>query len=58
MRASVRTRLRSDAFALPTAIAVKDDRLLVVNGQLDRMGGTPRLPFTVLAIETPRLPRR
>jgi hypothetical protein len=34
-------------------VAVRDERLLVVNGQLDRMGGTPRLPFTVVAIDTP-----
>jgi hypothetical protein len=47
---SVRTILRSDAFAFPTAVAVHDDRLLVVNGQLDEMGGSPRLPFTVVAI--------
>ena len=38
------------AFAFPTAVAVRGDRLLVVNGQLDRMGGHPRLPFTVVEI--------
>ena len=48
----VRTTLRSDAFAFPTAVAVQGERLLVVNGQLDRMGGTPQLPFTVVAIPT------
>lgn len=47
----VRTVLKSDAFAFPTAVAVSDQRLLVVNGQLDRMGATPRLPFTVVAID-------
>ena len=47
----VRTILRSDAFAFPTAIAVRDERLLVVNGQLDKMGRTPQLPFTVVVIE-------
>ncbi len=50
--AHVRTLLRSDAFAFPTAVAIHDGRLLVVNGQLDQLGGSPRLPFTVLAIPT------
>jgi sugar lactone lactonase YvrE len=49
----VRTMLRSDAFAFPTAVAVQRDRLLVVNGQLDRMGGAPELPFAVAAIPIP-----
>jgi superoxide dismutase, Cu-Zn family len=48
---TVRTILRSDAFAFPTAIAVRDERLLVVNSQLDKMGRAPQLPFTVVAIE-------
>jgi WD40 repeat protein len=52
--ASVRRVLSSDAFAFPTAVAVRDDRLLVVNGQLDKMGGSPSLPFTVVAIARPR----
>lgn len=42
--------IHSGAFAFPTAVAVLEDRLLVVNGQLDRMGGQPELPFTVIAI--------
>ncbi len=46
----VRTLLQSSAFAFPTAVAVDGDRLLVVNGQLDQIGGSPRLPFTVVAI--------
>jgi superoxide dismutase, Cu-Zn family len=45
--------LRSAAFAFPTAAAVRGSELLVVNGQLDRMGGRPRLPFTVLAVALP-----
>jgi hypothetical protein len=45
--------VRSDAFAFPTAVAVSGGRLLVVNGQLDKMGGRPRLPFTVLALAIP-----
>ena len=48
----VRTSLRSDAFGFPTAVAAQNGRLLVVNGQLDKMGGAPQLPFTVVAIET------
>jgi Cu-Zn family superoxide dismutase len=43
--------IRSEAFAFPTAVAVLEDRLLVVNGQLDKMGGKPELPFTVVAVE-------
>jgi sugar lactone lactonase YvrE len=50
---SVRTIVSSDAFAFPTAVAVRDDRVLVVNGQLDKLGGAPRLPFTVIAIPAP-----
>jgi sugar lactone lactonase YvrE len=45
--------LRSDAFAFPTAVAVSGRRLLVVNGQLDQMGGQPRLPFTVAVVAIP-----
>jgi superoxide dismutase, Cu-Zn family len=51
--ARVHTILRSDGFAFPTAVAVSGGRLLVVNGQLDRMGGRPRLPFTVVAVAIP-----
>jgi sugar lactone lactonase YvrE len=43
-------RIRGDTFAFPTSVARRDDQLLVVNGQLDRMGGSPSLPFTVVAI--------
>jgi sugar lactone lactonase YvrE len=49
---ALRTLLRSDAFAFPTAVAVRGDDLLVVNAQLDKMGGAPQLPFTVVAIAT------
>lgn len=51
---TVRTTLTSDNFAFPTAVGIRSDRLLVVNGQLDRMGGTPRLPFTVIALALPK----
>jgi hypothetical protein len=46
----VTSTLRSEAFAFPTAVAVHEDRLLVVNGQLDKIGAEPRLPFTVVAV--------
>ena len=49
----VHTVLRSEAFAFPTAMALADGRLLVVNSQLDKMGGRPRLPFTVVAVAIP-----
>jgi sugar lactone lactonase YvrE len=49
----VHTILRSYAFAFPTAVAVSGGRLLVVNSQLDKMGGHPRLPFTVVAVAIP-----
>lgn len=49
----VHTVLRSGAFAFPTAVALSRGRLLVVNGQLDKMGGRPQLPFTVVAIAVP-----
>jgi superoxide dismutase, Cu-Zn family len=52
-RGSVVATLRSEAFAFPTSVAVRRAELLVVNGQLDRFGGTPQLPFTVVAVERP-----
>ena len=48
----VKELLRSDDFAFPTAIAIRKERLLVVNSQLDKMGRAPQLPFTVVAIGT------
>jgi hypothetical protein len=47
-----------EAFAFPTAVAVAGDRLLVVNGQLDALGGMPRLPFTVAVVAPPDAPAR
>lgn len=49
----VHTILRSGAFAFPTAVAARGGKLLVVNGQLDKMGGRPRLPFTVVTVAIP-----
>lgn len=50
----VRTMLRSDGFMFPTAVAARGDQLLVVNAQLDKIGGTPELPFTVVALTAPQ----
>jgi hypothetical protein len=50
---TVTTLLRGDDFAFPTSIAVRDDKLLVVNSQLDKMSGTPVLPFTVAVLDVP-----
>ncbi|MBV8948960.1 MAG: hypothetical protein JOZ95_26300 [Solirubrobacterales bacterium] len=49
----VTTMVRCDAFAFPTAIAVQNDQLLVVNAQLDMMDSTPALPFTIVGLERP-----
>lgn len=46
--------LTSAEFAFPTAVAVRGDQLLVVNGQLDKMSTSPRLPFSVVAADLPR----
>jgi len=51
--ARIQLMMRSAEFAFPTAVAVRGEQLLVVNSQLDRMGATPRLPFTVVAIDQP-----
>jgi len=53
-RGRIRTAVHSERFAFPTAVAVDDNRLLVVNSQLDKMGGSPRLPFTVIAMPMAR----
>jgi Cu-Zn family superoxide dismutase len=45
--------LHSDDFAFPTSVAIRDGDLLVVNAQLDRMGGAPVLPFTVTVLADP-----
>ncbi len=52
----VRALLTSDTFRFPTAVAVRDSQLLVVNSQLDTMGGSPQLPFTVVVIAEPETP--
>jgi hypothetical protein len=50
---TVRAMLTSDRFCFPTAVGVRGAELLIVGGQLDRFGSTPRLPFTVVVIEAP-----
>jgi sugar lactone lactonase YvrE len=52
---AVRGFVRSPDFRFPTAVALAGDGLWVVNGQLDRMDGTPDLPFTIATIPTPSL---
>ena len=45
--------ITSDRFAFPTTAARDGKRLLVVNSQFDKRGGTPELPFTVAAVRLP-----
>ena len=54
--ARVRTILRSEAFAFPTAVAFAGGYMLVVNSQLNAMGGLPELPFTVAVVAIPGEP--
>jgi Cu-Zn family superoxide dismutase len=49
----VGTAITSDQFRFPTTAALDGERLLVVNSQLDTRGGTPALPFTVVAVRRP-----
>jgi Cu-Zn family superoxide dismutase len=39
-----------EALRFPTTMALEGTRLLVVNSQFDRRGGTPELPFTVSSV--------
>jgi Cu-Zn family superoxide dismutase len=55
---AVRALVTCEAFAFPTAVAVDGERLLVVNGQIDKMGGKPRLPFTVAVVPAAALATR
>jgi Cu-Zn family superoxide dismutase len=45
--------ITSNLFAFPTTLARDGKRLLVVNSQFDKRGGTPVLPFTVAAVRRP-----
>jgi DNA-binding beta-propeller fold protein YncE len=49
----VLSRTFDPSLAFPTTIAIARGRLLVVNSQFDKRGGTPVLPFTVSSIELP-----
>jgi sugar lactone lactonase YvrE len=45
--------ITSSRFRFPTTVAIAGQRLLVVNSQFDKRGGTPELPFTVAAVRRP-----
>jgi Cu-Zn family superoxide dismutase len=47
----IRDRFTDDAFMFPTTVARQSGRLLVVNSQFDKQGGTPQLPFTVASVK-------
>lgn len=47
------SRTSDPSLAFPTTIAIARGRLLVVNSQFDKRGGTPTLPFTVSSIDVP-----
>jgi Cu-Zn family superoxide dismutase len=47
------SRTLDPSLAFPTTIAIARGRLLVVNSQFDKRGGTPTLPFTVSSINLP-----
>jgi hypothetical protein len=50
---SVVRDITSPTFHLPTTVQIAGPRLLVVNSQFDRRGGTPDLPFTLSAVPRP-----
>ena len=52
-RGQVVSRSSDYSFAFPTTIAIARGRMLVVNSQFDKRGGTPVLPFTVSSIKVP-----
>jgi sugar lactone lactonase YvrE len=47
------SRTSDPSLRFPTTIAIARGRLLVVNSQFDKRGGTPELPFTVSSIKIP-----
>jgi Cu-Zn family superoxide dismutase len=53
LHATVRHQITSPRFRFPTTVAIAGRRLLVVNSQFDKRGGTPVLPFTVSAVRRP-----
>lgn len=52
-RGTITSVTTDPSFALPTTIAAARGRLLVVNSQFDKQGGTPELPFWVSSIPLP-----
>lgn len=49
----IQDTITSNLFAFPTTAARVGNRLLVVNSQFDKRGGTPVLPFTVASVRKP-----
>jgi sugar lactone lactonase YvrE len=45
--------ITSPSFHFPTTVQIVGKRLLVVNSQFDKRGGTPTLPFTLAAVRRP-----
>jgi sugar lactone lactonase YvrE len=45
--------ITSPSFHFPTTVQIAGKRLLVVNSQFDKRGGTPTLPFTLAAVRRP-----
>ena len=52
-RARQRRSFTDPSFMFPTTAALAKGRLLVVNSQFDKRGGTPDLPFTVSSVKRP-----
>jgi Cu-Zn family superoxide dismutase len=52
-RGRVVRQITSPSFRFPTTVAIAGKRLLVVNSQFDKRGGTPELPFTVSSVARP-----
>jgi sugar lactone lactonase YvrE len=50
---TVEREITSPRFRLPTTLQIAGRRLLEVNSQFDRRGGTPDLPFTLSAVPRP-----
>jgi hypothetical protein len=53
LRADLKRQVRAPSFLFPTTLAIAGRRMLVVNSQFNKQGGTPVLPFTVSAIPLP-----
>ena len=52
-KARRRRSFTDKTFMFPTTAALAKGRLLVVNSQFDKRGGTPDLPFTVSSVKRP-----